>query len=54
MSHIQFVYGASYRQTPIVLRAAHAQIFGQAFDLRVADVAAVEEGEEVEQGEHGD
>ena len=39
---------------PIVLGPRHVEVLLQAFDLCVADVAAVEEGEEVEEGEHGD
>ena len=36
------------------MRAGHVEVFLEAFDLCIADVAAVEEGEEVEKGEHGD
>lgn len=42
------------RQAPVVLVAAHAEVLLQALDLGVADVAAVEEGEQVQQREHGD
>ena len=39
---------------PVVLGAGHVEVFLQTFDLCVADVAAIEKGEEVEEGEHGD
>lgn len=39
---------------PVVLRAGHFQIRQHVLDLGVADVAAVQEGQQVEDGEHGD
>lgn len=39
---------------PVILRPRQVEIFGQALDLRVANVPPVQEGEQIQDGQHGD
>jgi hypothetical protein len=43
-----------YRQTHIILRTRHVQVFLQAIDFGIADIRPIEEGYEVEEGEPWD